>query len=104
MLELRPGGSAPATRYLIGVVADGELVWAVLDAAFREFGLPKRYAPRLADASSACLVQPLKFSAKSLLGPSVRRQRVVRPLSADRDQRPFRAGTRSGTERRRLRS
>jgi hypothetical protein len=49
VLELGPGGLA--TRYLIGVVADGEHVWAVLDAAFRE---------RLTDASSACLVQPLK--------------------------------------------
>jgi hypothetical protein len=59
---------APATRYLIGVVADGEHVWAVLDAAFREFGLPKRYAPRLADASSACLVQPLKSVRSRCLG------------------------------------
>ena len=60
MLELRPDGSATATRYLIGVVAvqrmDWKHLWAVLDAAFREFGLPKRYAPRLADASSACLM------------------------------------------------
>ena len=67
-----------ATRYLIGVVADEEHVWAVLDAAFREFGLPKRYAPRLADAFSACLVQPLKSMRGRCLGSSVRWQRVVR--------------------------